>query len=104
MAATRHYYIAAEDVTWDYAPSHRDLIHAINLPAIWDAKTAFKKTRFIEYTDDTFTTRKSRSRNGWEFWGRSFEPKWETKSSSTFQPQRARPRHPSPWIALWKAR
>jgi hypothetical protein len=27
MAATRLYYIAAENVTWDYAPSGRDLIH-----------------------------------------------------------------------------
>lgn len=57
-ATTRHYYIAAEDVTWDYAPSHRDIIHAIDLPAIWAQKTAFKKSRFIEYTDNTFTTRK----------------------------------------------
>jgi len=30
-AATRHYYIAAEDVTWDYAPSVRDLLYGCNL-------------------------------------------------------------------------
>jgi hypothetical protein len=57
-AATRHYYIAAEDGMWDYAPSHRDLIHGTSLPAVWDEKTAFTKTRFIEYTDNTFTKKK----------------------------------------------
>src|ERR1700730_2987162 len=30
--ATRHYCLAAEDVTWDYAPSPRDLIHGAHLP------------------------------------------------------------------------
>ncbi len=56
-ATTRHYYIAAEDVTWDYAPSKRDLIHAQPLPPPW-AQTEYAKTRYIEYTDSTFTTRK----------------------------------------------
>ena len=55
FAATRHYYIAAEDVVWEYAPSHRDLIHAVALPRPWVSKTAFHKTRYIEYTDNTFT-------------------------------------------------
>ena len=57
-AAPRHYYITAEDAIWDYAPSHRDLIHATELPVIWAQKTAFRKTRFIEYSDATFTTKK----------------------------------------------
>lgn len=57
-AATRQYYIAAEDVPWDYAPSHRDLINALPLPQPWAQQTEFNKSRFIEYTDGTFTIRK----------------------------------------------
>jgi manganese oxidase len=55
---TRNYYIAAEDVTWDYAPSGRDLIHGQPIPPPWSQKTQLKKTRFVEYTDDTFSARK----------------------------------------------
>ncbi len=57
-AATRHYYIAAEDSNWDYAPSKRDLIHGSHLPMPWRQQTQWPKTRFIEYTDGTFSTRK----------------------------------------------
>jgi manganese oxidase len=57
FAATRHYYIAAEDVPWDYAPSGRDLIHGRAIPLPW-AKTAWPKTRYFEYTDSSFTVRK----------------------------------------------
>lgn len=58
FARTRRYYIAAEEVTWDYAPSGRDLIHGLPIPAPWSAQTRWPKTRYIEYTDATFTTRK----------------------------------------------
>ena len=57
-AKTRHYYIAAEDVIWDYAPSGRDLSHGMSIPEPWNAQTKWKKTRYIEYTDSTFITRK----------------------------------------------
>ena len=57
-AATRHYYLAAEDATWDYAPSKRDLIHGAHLPMPWSQQTQWPKTRFIEYTDSTFSVRK----------------------------------------------
>jgi hypothetical protein len=57
-AATRHYYIAAEDVTWDYAPSGQNLLQGTPIPLPWRAKTRWSKTRFIEYTDATFTVRK----------------------------------------------
>jgi FtsP/CotA-like multicopper oxidase with cupredoxin domain len=57
-AATRHYYIAAEDVTWNYAPSGRDLIHDRNVPAPWGNQLSWAKTRFIEYTDASFSVRK----------------------------------------------
>ena len=58
FAATRHYYIAAEDVTWNYAPSGIDLLSATPIRQPWGLKLQWPKTRFIEYTDDTFTTRK----------------------------------------------
>jgi hypothetical protein len=57
-AATRHYYIAAEDVTWDYAPSGRDLIHGGVIPQPWTLQTRWTKTRYIEYTDSSFSAKK----------------------------------------------
>jgi manganese oxidase len=58
LAATRHYYIAAEDVTWDYAPSGRDLLGGRPIPLPWVQHTKWPKTRYIEYTDATFSVRK----------------------------------------------
>lgn len=58
LAATRHYYIAAEDVPWNYAPSGIDLLSATPIRQPWSLKLQWPKTRFIEYTDDTFTVRK----------------------------------------------
>lgn len=58
VAATRHYYIAAEDVTWDYAPSGRDLLAGRSIPQPWGLRTQWAKTRYIEYTDSTFSVRK----------------------------------------------
>ncbi|HXM66103.1 MAG TPA: multicopper oxidase domain-containing protein [Candidatus Acidoferrum sp.] len=58
FAATRHYYIAAEEVNWDYAPSNHNLLTGEPLPPPWLQKHQWPKTRFIEYTDDTFTTPK----------------------------------------------
>jgi hypothetical protein len=57
LATTRHYYIAAEDVTWNYAPSGRDLLTATPIRQPW-LQLQWPKTRFVEYTDGTFTTRK----------------------------------------------
>lgn len=57
-AATRHYYIAAEDVVWDFAPSGMDLLHGRSLDEPWAGKTKWEKTRYIEYTDATFSVRK----------------------------------------------
>jgi FtsP/CotA-like multicopper oxidase with cupredoxin domain len=58
LAATRHYYIAAEDVTWDYAPSGHNLLNGRPIPQPWALKLRWTKSRFIEYTDNTFTTPK----------------------------------------------
>lgn len=58
QAATRHYFIAAEDVTWNYAPSGHNLLNGSIIRQPWSLKLQWPKTRFIEYTDDTFTTQK----------------------------------------------
>jgi manganese oxidase len=58
FAVTRRYYIAAEDMTWDYAPSGHNLLTGEPLPQPWREKHQWPKTRFIEYTDNTFTTPK----------------------------------------------
>ena len=83
LATTRHYYIAAEDVPWNYAPSGIDLLSATPIRQPWSLKLQWPKTRFIEYTDDTFTSA-SRNPTGWEFWARSFARKWATRSLSIF--------------------
>jgi hypothetical protein len=58
-AATRHYYIAAEDVIWDYAPSGHNLLTGEPLAQPWQLKRQWPKSRFVEYTDNTFTTPKA---------------------------------------------
>ena len=58
QGTVRHYYIAAEDVFWDYAPTGRDLIHSGLIPKPWTNFTRWRKTRYIEYTDGTFASRK----------------------------------------------
>jgi manganese oxidase len=62
-ATTRHYYVAAEDVEWDFAPSNQNLMHCHDpegcpIPDPWTDSHIFNKTRYIEYTDPTFTERK----------------------------------------------
>jgi hypothetical protein len=48
LAMTRHYYIAAEDVTWNYAPSGINLLTAVPLPQQIRLNLQWPKTRFIE--------------------------------------------------------
>src|SRR5262245_42149330 len=66
---TRTYYVAADDVVWDYAPS--GLNKVTGQPFEGDAAYAaapspiglgrvYKKSVFREYTDATFTTLKPR--------------------------------------------
>jgi FtsP/CotA-like multicopper oxidase with cupredoxin domain len=59
---TRQYYVAAEEVMWDYAPSRKALIHSHGpsdgIPRPWAGNTRKKKVRYVEYTDATFTIRK----------------------------------------------
>ena len=57
-AKTREYFIAAEDVSWDYAPSGQNLMHGQPIPPPWLNHTRWNKSRYIEYTDATFSVRK----------------------------------------------
>jgi FtsP/CotA-like multicopper oxidase with cupredoxin domain len=58
-ARTRHYYIAAEDSTWDFAPSGKNLVHCpeaapCDIPEPWTNSHSFPMTRFIQYQDAEF--------------------------------------------------
>ncbi|HZD92927.1 MAG TPA: multicopper oxidase domain-containing protein [Candidatus Sulfotelmatobacter sp.] len=54
---TREYFIAAEDVGWDFAPSGRDLMYNRAVPEPY-LQTKYPKTRYIEYTDSKFNVKK----------------------------------------------
>ncbi|XP_034034252.1 ferroxidase HEPHL1 isoform X1 [Thalassophryne amazonica] len=66
----RSYYLAAEKVLWDYAPSGKDMINNMSLTEAGSASEVFfshdggkiggryYKVVYKEYTDNTFTTRK----------------------------------------------
>lgn len=64
QAVTRNYYIAAEDTVWDYAPSGKNMVHCMGMPAPcditapWNTSHVFNKVRFIEYTDANFANKK----------------------------------------------
>lgn len=73
----RTYYIAADEVTWDYAPAHADLIHdqpfhyqddPASKGLLDPNATAYRKVLYREYTDSTFSTLKPRSAN-WQHLG-----------------------------------
>ena len=68
---TRKYYIAAEEVVWDYVPQNKnvftgkpfnkmDSMFAVRIPSGPTPRIGdeYIKARYIEYTDSTFTTRK----------------------------------------------
>ena len=55
-AATREYWIAAEKVEWNYAPSGQNLIRPNMGLDVWGKALVYEKYRYIQYTDDTYTT------------------------------------------------
>lgn len=66
----RNYYLAAEKVEWNYAPTGRDVINNISLTDSDDSEVFFgredgriggryMKVLYKEYTDSTFTTKKT---------------------------------------------
>jgi FtsP/CotA-like multicopper oxidase with cupredoxin domain len=71
------YFVAADDVVWDYAPTGRNLMFDRELgehEAIWTASgldrigRVYKKALYREYTDETFTQLKPRPPE-WEHLG-----------------------------------
>lgn len=52
---TRHYYIAAESVLWDFAPAGRDDVCGLQLPPPLLRERKAGKVRYVQYTDATFT-------------------------------------------------
>jgi FtsP/CotA-like multicopper oxidase with cupredoxin domain len=54
---TRAYFVAAEDVSWNFAPSGQDLTHDGPIPKPY--RTTWTKTRYVEYTDGSFTVKKA---------------------------------------------
>lgn len=74
---TRTYYIAADEVIWDYAPAGKNLINGRAFQGrenVWTRRgpttigTKYKKALFREYTDSTFKTLKPRTPE-WEHLG-----------------------------------
>ena len=74
---TRTYYVAAEEVTWDYAPTGMDRIRGGPAEGVGQLiltsgedriGRVYRKAVYREYTDSTFTTRKERSPE-WEHLG-----------------------------------
>jgi FtsP/CotA-like multicopper oxidase with cupredoxin domain len=53
---TRVYYVAAEDVDWNYAPFGADPVMGQQLPMPWGAQTTYHKQHYVRYTNETFTT------------------------------------------------
>jgi len=66
----RTYYIAADEVNWDYAPSDSDRIHGVPVPPKKpdEVGNVYRKALYREYTDATFTTLKPRPPE-WEHLG-----------------------------------
>ncbi len=49
-ARSREYFIAAEPMLWDFAPSGRDLAHGGAVLKPWTQHTQWRKLRYVEYT------------------------------------------------------
>jgi len=55
LAVDREYWIAAEKVEWDFAPSGTNMIKPSEGLGPWGVQTKYTKYRYFEYTDDTYT-------------------------------------------------
>ncbi len=56
---TREYFVAAEEVDWNYAPSGKNLLHPGDGLGVWGKPLTYKKLRYIEYTDASFRQQKA---------------------------------------------
>lgn len=55
-AATREYWLAAEKVEWNYAPSGQNLINPAMGLDVWGKALVYQKYRYVQYSDETYTT------------------------------------------------
>lgn len=53
-ATVREYWVTAEKVNWDYAPTGKNLIMPEKGLDIWGNQRVYKKYRYIQYTDASF--------------------------------------------------
>ncbi len=51
----REYWIAAEKINWNYAPTGKNLIEPENDLEVWGKTLTYTKYRYIGYTDNTYT-------------------------------------------------
>jgi hephaestin len=77
---TREYFIAAEEVVWDYAPFNGEMCGGTLVPFSDNAKTfvepgpdkvgrKYVKALYVEYTDATFKEKKvNRTRDAADLW------------------------------------
>ena len=56
QASVREYWIAAEKVSWDYAPSARNQIDPDAGLGVWGESLKYTKYRYIGYTDNSYAT------------------------------------------------
>lgn len=54
---TRHYYLAAEPVTWTWSPLGVNTSKPLPLPPYLEEQPTAPKVRYVQYTDATFTQR-----------------------------------------------
>lgn len=56
-AGVREYWIAAEKVAWNYAPSGKNLVMPKQGMSLWGEDLVYEKYRYIGYTDSSYKTR-----------------------------------------------
>lgn len=56
-ATTREYWVAAEKVKWNYAPTGKNLIMPKKGLGVWGDTLVYDKYRYIEYTNGSYTER-----------------------------------------------
>lgn len=57
VTETVRYFVAAEAVDWNYAPLGNDPAFNQPIPEPWGTRLVYPKLRYVQYRDDTFTTR-----------------------------------------------
>ncbi len=103
---TRTYYVAADEVNWDYAPSGRDEAMGMEFDAVAKGFTetsanhigrVYKKAIYREYTDATFTSsNRARPRSNTSAWWDPFC----TQRSATPSRSSSRTTEPTPTACI----